>query len=600
MPKKKQVTFQNNIQGKFIPRNVPPVGSVFPSRINDNRFNAKMAELLASSSIINDENELVSIKSSQDNSTSNEIPSIDSSHVHSKLFHRHIVNMFETLKKSNDDSSTLPITSSHIEYKSQPITFGQLRQATISTVPIQIINDKTISHQINKDIEEKHDKNLTTFIKYNKSKIPTKHQLNKESLYYSPSFEKLLEKQNIIIETKKINDDDKKQIQKSTLTVDEILDMYSSKVKQSTNIESNLLPSSTYSNTNLTSFYMHPSVIKFNSTQNNQHIIPSSQLILNEQNRNRPPPPSYSSSIANTHRTTSTMINPDQSLIHPSFSSPTFEHVYSGSLIPQHLIRENSSFILSNSSSLAPIVKNSTSNNSIRPPPPHYQSPTSIIEHSHSTSSQQSKINNNNNSSAGFDREFSRLLYGKDTGKIRREKQKRKAFSDPVKKSIEEATKTHRRLTTNLNKTRTVKEDEEGENDDEIETKIDQSNIHKHKSNFLSRRRSKRQSNLIEKNLESTNETRLPTNSLLKQRIPSFLRVYSQASPSNDILLQWDLFNLSELESFNIMMNRLYKNENLARVQLYEIYRTALISILTSKKSLNTNNENNTTTTTAL
>jgi hypothetical protein len=34
---------------------------------------------------------------------------------------------------------------------------------------------------------------------------------------------------------------------------------------------------------------------------------------------------------------------------------------------------------------------------------------------------------------AGFDREFSRLLYGKDGRKSRHHRQKRKAFSDPVK-----------------------------------------------------------------------------------------------------------------------------------------------------------------------
>ncbi len=90
------------------------------------------------------------------------------------------------------------------------------------------------------------------------------------------------------------------------------------------------------------------------------------------------------------------------------------------------------------------MVTNPISNNSIRPPPPRYRSPTSNVERSHSTlssindsstSSQLSKtiIPPNNNSSAGFDRAFSRLLYGKDTNKIRRQKQKRKAFSDPDK-----------------------------------------------------------------------------------------------------------------------------------------------------------------------
>lgn len=74
-----------------------------------------------------------------------------------------------------------------------------------------------------------------------------------------------------------------------------------------------------------------------------------------------------------------------------------------------------------------------------------------------------------------------------------------------------------------------------------------------------------------------------PGNALLKERIPPFLRVYSQASPSTDGLLQWHLFNLPELDSLCAMMTRLYKNENLARVQLYEIYRSALLSALAAK-----------------
>jgi hypothetical protein len=40
------------------------------------------------------------------------------------------------------------------------------------------------------------------------------------------------------------------------------------------------------------------------------------------------------------------------------------------------------------------------------------------------------------------------------------------------------------------------------------------------------------------------------------------------------------------------MMTRLYKNENLARVQLYEIYRAALLSTLASKRSSNINDQN--------
>ncbi len=101
----------------------------------------------------------------------------------------------------------------------------------------------------------------------------------------------------------------------------------------------------------------------------------------------------------------------------------------------------------------------------------------------------------------------------------------------------------------------------------------------------------------IERNREYAKKAIVPANPLLKRRIPSFLRVYSQASPSNDILLQWHLFNSPELESFCAMMTRLYKNENLARVQLYEMYRTALLSALASKTSSTTDDDNDAITT---
>lgn len=45
------------------------------------------------------------------------------------------------------------------------------------------------------------------------------------------------------------------------------------------------------------------------------------------------------------------------------------------------------------------------------------------------------------------------------------------------------------------------------------------------------------------------------------------------------------------------MMSRLYKNENLARVQLYEIYRSALHSALALKTLSNTDDEHDAITT---
>lgn len=323
MPKKKQVTLQNSIPGKFIPRNALPSGSglqlftnhhmlissdflflkyiVFPSRGNDNRLNAKMAELLASSSITNDVNNLVSTKSSQDNEKSNEIPSIESPNIHSKVFHRRIVTMLETMRKVNDNSSTVQITSAHSEYKSQPITFGQLRKANISSVPAQVIEDKSISYQVKTDIEEKQDKPVTSFVKEHSLnsnagtlKSSIKRQTTKERLHYSPSLEQLFQQQNSVSETRS----DEKEIQKPSLSVDEILATRYAKLHLSTNTESY---------TTATTFYMHPSISSWNSLNTNSHINQSRpQTVVDEQARNRPPPPSYSASIATPHRPAAT------------------------------------------------------------------------------------------------------------------------------------------------------------------------------------------------------------------------------------------------------------------------------------------------------
>lgn len=313
MPKKKQVTFQNSIQGKFIPRNDPPPGSglylllnyyinLLSSTVftNNNRFNARMAELLASSTV-NNENELVSIESPRDNPSTITIPeSSSSSNMHSKLLNRRIVNMLETLKKPNDDSPTLLLTTSRMEHKSQPITFGQLRQGAISSSLTTIVEDKSNSQQqIKIESEEKHQKTLTSFTRDSypdlSSKSSANYQTNKERFYYSQSLEQLFEKQNVISQTKK---EEEQQSQKTKLTVDEILAMYYSKINPSTNTESHL-PAST-------GFYIHPSGPRWNTLHNIPPPPSPSPLVLNEQNRNRPPPPSYSSSVPYGRRTPST------------------------------------------------------------------------------------------------------------------------------------------------------------------------------------------------------------------------------------------------------------------------------------------------------
>ena len=70
-----------------------------------------------------------------------------------------------------------------------------------------------------------------------------------------------------------------------------------------------------------------------------------------------------------------------------------------------------------------------------RPPPPRYEPPTSNIARSHSALSSTKHPNYPpmNPPQPGFDREFSRLLYGKDGGENRHQRQKRKSLSDPVK-----------------------------------------------------------------------------------------------------------------------------------------------------------------------
>ena len=144
-------------------------------------------------------------------------------------------------------------------------------------------------------------------------------------------------------------------------------------------------------------------------------------------------------------------------------------------------------------------------------------------------------------------------------------------------------------MTTHLNKTDTVTEEEENTSDSNDLDKQDRKSF-------------SRQSN-SENNHDSAKKAIVPANPLLKRRIPSFLRVYSQASSSNDILLQWHLFSPSELESFDAMMKKLYKDENLVRVQRYENYRALLLSTLASKTSKNKtrdDDDDNGITTTAL
>jgi hypothetical protein len=207
--------------------------------------------------------------------------------------------MIETLKKPNDDPSTLLSTSSSMERKPQPITFGQLRQGAVSTSLTTIIEDKPSSEENHRKTSVSHKRDSYPDIT---SKPLTTYQTNKERVYYSPSLEQLVEQQNVVSQTKI---EEEIQSQKTKLTVDEILAVYYSKINPSANTESHL-PPPVYPTTS-TGFYMQPSGPRWNTLHSNQpQIPPPPRLVLNEQNRNRPPPPSYSSSVGYSHRTSST------------------------------------------------------------------------------------------------------------------------------------------------------------------------------------------------------------------------------------------------------------------------------------------------------
>jgi scaffold protein salvador len=53
----------------------------------------------------------------------------------------------------------------------------------------------------------------------------------------------------------------------------------------------------------------------------------------------------------------------------------------------------------------------------------------------------------------------------------------------------------------------------------------------------------------------------VPPNPYLLEEIPVWLRVYFKACPSLDQLLKWDLFGLPEMECFEAMLNRLFRDE---------------------------------------
>jgi scaffold protein salvador len=68
----------------------------------------------------------------------------------------------------------------------------------------------------------------------------------------------------------------------------------------------------------------------------------------------------------------------------------------------------------------------------------------------------------------------------------------------------------------------------------------------------------------------------VPANPYLHEEIPIWLRVYFKASPSLDHKLKWELFRLPELDCFDAMLNRLFRDELEELVMRYERIRIAI------------------------
>ncbi|CAF0994333.1 unnamed protein product [Adineta ricciae] len=587
MSKKRQVTFQNSTAGKFIPRDEPSTASVFRPGVNNTRFNSKMAELLASASTSNNENELAQshVKTSADDpilSPPTETSLPDSSRDQSKLIQRRVATMLESLRgrgASGESASPLKTPASNVELKPQPITFGQLRQATAAATsshpPSQVtpstdaVDDISaskvlLSHSLNR---QPHHPNVLVPSQADFQADLSSSPINRTRITYSSSREQLLEHHNVV---PRINDTDgnkpEAEQRKSSLTVDEILASYYAKLRIPTTTESHMSSLTTTSSppsysSNNSNLHLQPTTLGWTPSPP-PPLPPMPSLVFTEQNRNRPPPPSYSSAVAPSHQPPSSTNNLAQHLFRLPTPFIPRDHVYSVPQITQHLLP-----------TAAPV----------RPPLPQYEAATiTNVERSHSALSSKNQPNllPANPPQAGFDPEFSRLLYGKEGGRSRRQRQKRKAFSDPVKKSVEEASQTaekaRRRLTTNLNRTYTVKEEEETSSDScEIDKHDQKQFLQKH----LSPQSDKR---------ELTRTPIVPPNPILSRRIPSFLKTYCQEPLSPyDIPPQWHLCSLYELQTYERMMTKLYKDENLSRVKSYETYRALLASVLAMKTSSN-------------
>ncbi|KDR24167.1 scaffold protein salvador [Zootermopsis nevadensis] len=88
----------------------------------------------------------------------------------------------------------------------------------------------------------------------------------------------------------------------------------------------------------------------------------------------------------------------------------------------------------------------------------------------------------------------------------------------------------------------------------------------------------------------------VPANPYLNEVIPHWLTVYSRASQDLDHKLRWEMFRLPELDCFNAMLTRLYKQELEEIVMRYEAYRASLFCEMDHRLTAPTPDESETAT----
>jgi len=77
----------------------------------------------------------------------------------------------------------------------------------------------------------------------------------------------------------------------------------------------------------------------------------------------------------------------------------------------------------------------------------------------------------------------------------------------------------------------------------------------------------------------------VPANPYLHEAIPEWLKVYFKASAYLDHKLKWDLFRLPELECFDTMLNKLFRDELIELVKRYEGIRFRMSQELTNRRA---------------